>query len=85
VDLQQLREVIGFDDTHRYLIHDRDSIFARQLDEPIKALGANVLKSPSHCPRANSICERVIGTIRRERLDWLIPMSERHLRSILKS
>ena len=83
--LQQLREVIGFDDTQRYLIHDRDSIFARQLDESIKALGVNVLKSPPHCPKANAICERVIGTIRRECLDWLIPMSEGHLRSILKS
>ena len=34
---------------------------------------------------ANSICERVIGTIRRECLDWMIPLSEVHLRSILKS
>ena len=34
---------------------------------------------------ANAICERVIGTIRRECLDWLIPISEGHLRSILNS
>ena len=54
------------------------------MDESIKALGVNVLKSPPHCPKANAICERVIGTIRRECLDWLIPMSEGHLRSILK-
>jgi transposase InsO family protein len=33
---------------------------------------------------ANGICERSIGTIRRECLDWLIPMSEAHLRAILK-
>jgi putative transposase len=33
---------------------------------------------------ANAICERVIGTIRRECLDWLIPLSESHLRLILK-
>jgi transposase InsO family protein len=32
-----------------------------------------------------TICERVIGTIRRECLDWMIPLSEAHLRSILKS
>jgi putative transposase len=83
--LQQLREVIGFDDTHRYLIHDRDSIFARRLNESIEALGVNVLKSPLHSPKANAICERVIGTIRRECLDWLIPLSESHLRSILTS
>jgi putative transposase len=83
--LQQLRDVVGIGHAHRYLIHDRDSIFARHLDESIRALGLSVLKSPPHCPKANSICERVIGTIRRECLDWLIPMSEGHLRSILKS
>ena len=83
--LQQLREVIGCGDGYRYLLHDRDSIFARHLDESIRALGLSVLKSPPRCPKANAICERVIGTIRRECLDWLIPMSERHLRSMLKS
>ena len=82
--LQQLRDVVRFDDTHRYVIHDRDSIFAKHLDESIKALGLNVLKSPPRSPRANAICERVIGTIRRECLDWLIPISEAHLRAILK-
>ena len=83
--LQQLRELIGYEDAYQYLIHDRDSIFARHLDESIKALGLRVLKTPPRCPKANAICERVIGTIRRECLDWLIPMSEGHLRSILKS
>jgi len=44
-----------------------------------------VLRSPFSSPKANAICERVIGTIRRERLDWMIPMSEGHLRSILRA
>ena len=83
--LQQLREVVGFDHSRRYLIHDRDSIFARSLDESIRNLGWTVLKSPQRSPQANAICERVIGTIRRECLDWLIPLSESHLRSILRS
>jgi len=83
--LQQLREVVGFDRTHQYLIHDRDSIFASSLDESIRNLGVTVLKSPPHSPQANAICERVIGTIRRDCLDWLIPLSESHLRSILRS
>jgi transposase InsO family protein len=82
--LQQLREALGCGD-FRYLIHDRDSFFARSLDESITNLGLTVLKSPPHSPKANAICERVIGTIRRECLDWLIPLSESHLRSILKS
>lgn len=82
--LQQLREVVGVDCAHRYLLHDRDRIFAKHLDESIKALGVSVLKSPPRSPKANSICERMIGTIRRECLDWLIPISEPHLRAILK-
>jgi putative transposase len=83
--LQQLREAIGFQDTYSYLIHDRDSIFARSLDESIKGFGLRVLKSPPHSPMANAVCERLIGTIRRECLDWLIPMSGAHLRTILRS
>jgi hypothetical protein len=41
--LQQVREVIGFERAHRYLIHDRDSIFAMCLDESIRILGLTVL------------------------------------------
>ena len=37
--LQQLREVIAGADDHKYLIHDRDSIFARRLDDSIRAMG----------------------------------------------
>lgn len=63
---------------------DRDQIFAKHLDDSIRALGVQVLRSPVASPKANAICERVIGTARRECLDWLIPMSEAHLRAILK-
>src|SRR5450631_48295 len=83
--LQQLHEAIGFQDRYEFLIHDRDCIFAKHVDESIGRLGVKVLKSPPHSPMANAICERIIGTIRRECLDWLIPLSESHLRSILKS
>jgi putative transposase len=83
--LQQLREAIGLQDRYKYLLHNRDSIFAQHVDESIAKLGVTVLKSPPRSPTANAICERVIGTVRRECLDWLIPLSESHLRSILKS
>ena len=82
--LQQLREVVGEEGGPTHLIHDRDRIFAKHLDDSIRALGLKVLRSPIASPKANSICERVIGTIRRECLDWMIPMSEAHLRVILK-
>jgi putative transposase len=83
--LKQRREAIGFQDRFKYLLHDRDSIFAKHLDESIVKLRVKVLKSPPRSPTANAICERVIGTIRRECLDWLVPLSEAHLRWILKS
>jgi putative transposase len=83
--LQQLREAVGYADRYRFPIHDRDSIFANQLDESIRRLGIKILKSSPHSPKTSAICERVISTIRRECLDWLIPLSEAHLRFILKS
>ncbi len=81
--LQQLREAIGFEDGYRYLIHDRDSIFAKSLDACIERLGLKIIKSPICSPMANAICERLIGTMRRECLDCLIPISEDHLRSLI--
>jgi transposase InsO family protein len=83
--LQQLRALVGEESAHQYLIHDRDKIFANHLDDSIRALGLEALRSPVANPKANSICERLIGTIRRECLDSMIPLSEVHLRSILKS
>jgi transposase InsO family protein len=83
--LQQLREVVGNGGGHHFLIHDRDRIFAKHLDDSIRALGVEVLRSPIASPKANSISERVFGTIRRECLDWMIPLSQAHLQSILRS
>jgi len=79
-----MREVVSDTEDSKYLLHDRDSIFAKHLDDSIRALGLTVLRSPFGSPKANAICERVIGTIRRECLDWVIPLSEAHLRSILR-
>jgi transposase InsO family protein len=81
--LQQLREAVSDERRPGHLIHDRDRIFSRELDESVRALGLEVIRTPIASPKANAICERVRGTIRRECLDWLIPLSETHLRAIL--
>jgi transposase InsO family protein len=81
--LQQLREAIPADHRYRFLLHDRDSIFSVQLDRSIQHLGLRVLTTPPQCPQANALCERLIGTLRQECLDYLIPLSENHLRRIL--
>jgi len=81
---QQFRMVTSGDDTHRFLIHDHDSIYSEAFDGTIEAMGLTILKTPIRAPQANAFCERLIGTIRRECLDWVIPMGEEHLRSSLR-
>ena len=68
--LQQLREAFGYENGYRYLLHDRDRIFANGLDDSIERLGLKVLKSPLRSPMANAICERLIGTIRLDANAW---------------
>lgn len=81
---QQFREFLAFDHPYRYVIHDRDSIFSSGLDTALNGFGVRVLKTPVRAPKANAFCERLIGTIRRECLDFLIPFSEGHLKRILR-
>jgi putative transposase len=81
---QQFREFLDGESGHRYLIHDRDSVFSADVDAALKGFGLRVLKTPVRSPMANAYCERVIGTIRRECLDYLIPLNQRHLQRILR-
>jgi transposase InsO family protein len=81
--LQQLREAIPADHAYRFLLHDRDSIFSPQLDQSVCNLGIRVLKTPPQSPQANALCERLIGTLRWECLDHMIPFTENHLRQVL--
>lgn len=82
--LQQLREAMPADHGYRFLLHDRDSIFSPSLDQCLRHLGVRVLKTPPQCPQANALCERLIGTLRRECLDFLIPLTVNHLRHLLR-
>jgi transposase InsO family protein len=81
--LQPLREAIPADHAYRFVIHDRDRIFSRDFDQRIHHLGLRVLKTPPHCPQANALCERVLGTLRQEALDFVIPVTENHLRRMV--
>jgi transposase InsO family protein len=54
------------------------------LDGKIADLGITVLHTPIRSPLANCRCERLVGTLRRECLDFMIPSGERHLRSIVR-
>ena len=82
--LQQFREALPGEHAYRFVIHDRDSIFSKEVDQQLAAMGLQVLKTPVRSPKANSFCERFGGTLRRECLDFLIPFNERHLKLVLK-
>ena len=83
--LQQLREAIPSDHTYRFILHDHDAIFSLGFDASVAGLGLEVVTTPVRSPQANSLCERLIGTLRRECLDWMIPLTEDHLRRTLWS
>ena len=67
----------------RVLIHDRDRKFAKSFDNVFEAEGARVILTPLMAPRANAHAERWVGSARRECLDWMLILSQRHLESVL--
>ena len=67
----------------KFLIRDRDSKFAAEFDEVFAGNGVRIIKTPVRSPRANSLAERYVGTLRRECLDHLLIYGEQHLRQIL--
>ena len=67
----------------RVLIHDRDRKFAKSFDTVFEAEGARVILTPLIAPRANAHAERWVGSARRECLDWMLILSQRHLETVL--
>jgi putative transposase len=67
----------------RFLIRDRDSKFTAAFDGVFSGNDTRVIRTPVRSPRANSYAERFVGTLRRECLDHVLILGERHLRSVL--
>ncbi len=70
--------------TLRFLIHDRDPVFTAAFGEVFKAEGLRIITTLPKTPRMNAICERVNGTLRRELLDRILFVGERHLARVLR-
>ena len=79
----QFRACVTGDDPYRFVIHDRDAIYSGAVGRALKSMHLRVLTTPVRAPQANAYCERLIGTIRRECVDFMIPLNEEHLRRIL--
>jgi len=79
---QQLREATPFGEGPRYLIHDNDDKYGDSFKQV--TAGIKVLKTPYRAPKANAICERFLGSLRRECLDHGLILNERHLHRVVK-
>jgi len=68
----------------RFLIRDRDSKFVAAFDAAFAGADIGIIRTPVRAPRANTIVERWIGTLRRECLDYLLITGPRHLAVVLR-
>ena len=81
--IQQLRETFAFDETTKYVIRDNDGIYSNEFKQTIRKFGLKDTPTAPRSPWQNPVCERVIGTLRRECLDHVIILNERHLHDVL--
>jgi transposase InsO family protein len=81
--VQQLRETFALDVMPRHLIFDRDTIFSAHVVSTVKSFGIEPTRTAYRSPWQNGVAERRIGSVRRELLDHVVVMNERHLRRLL--
>ena len=81
---QQLREATPYGEAPKYLIRDNDAKYGRHFGAVSIGSGIEVLRTPVRAPRANAICERFLGSVRRECLDHILIINEAQLRRVLK-
>jgi len=81
---QQLRETFPDEPAHRFLIYDNDSIFSPAVTHTIKSFGIIPKRTAFRSPWQNGTTERFVGSVRRELLDHVVVLNERHLRRLLR-
>jgi putative transposase len=82
---QQIVEAFPWDTAPRYVLRDRDSIYGTAFQQRVEHVGMEEVKIAPHSPWQNPYAERVIGSIRRECLNEVIVLNERHLHRVLQS
>jgi putative transposase len=80
---QQLREAFPYDSTHSYLIFDRAANFNEEVISTVKSFGIQPKRSSFRSPWQNGIAERWVGNCRRDLLNSVIVLSERHLNRLM--
>jgi putative transposase len=80
---QQLREAFPYDVQYKFLIHDRDAKFGEVVNGAVSAIGLSPTRTSFRSPWQNGVAERWVGSCRRDSLDHVIALSERHLKRLL--
>jgi len=80
---QQLREATPYGEGPKYLIRDNDRKFGPHFARVAITSGIKVLRTPYRTPRANAVCERFLGSVRRECLDHFLIFQEKQLSRLL--
>ena len=82
---QQLREATPYGERPRYVIRDNDRKFGPNFARVATTSGIKVLRTPYRTPQANAVCERFLGSVRRECLDHFLIWHENQLHRLLKN
>ena len=81
---QQLRNITPFGEGPQFIIRDNDNKFGAQFDRVAKGAGMKVLRTAIQAPLMNSVCERFLGSARRECLDHIIILGRTHMKHVLE-
>ena len=82
---QQVVEACAFDLPGRFLIRDNDKIYGMKFRNRVDGLGLRQIRTAFRSPWQNGFAERSVGNLRRDRLDHVIAINERQLRSVIRS
>jgi putative transposase len=80
---QQIVDAFPEDSAPSYLLRDRDQVYGQQFRHRVQGMAIEEVLTAPHSPWQNPFAERLIGSIRRECLDHVLVIGERHLRRIL--
>jgi putative transposase len=83
--VQQLREAWAYKQPHRFLLLDRDAKFGAEVLSAVRDMGSEPTRTAFRSPRQNGVAERWVGSCRRDLLDHVIILNERHLKRLMSS
>ena len=81
--VQQIRQAWPYAPTHRFLLFDRDGKFGNDVVSAVKQMGSSPVRTAFRSPWQNGVAERWVGSCRRDLLDHVIVINERHLKRLM--